>query len=174
MVARLSETAEHLRAAGSEEEAASFEAHVEFAEDPELNSGVEERVRELESPEAAVLAVGEGCAGVFAAMEDEYMAARADDVRDLASQIAAEVMGRAAEGLEALETPSVVGAATWPRHARRFRVEGRGDGRRERSAGRLQARRGPNPGRSPHGGRGEHERAPHTAGEEAPLGAVAL
>jgi hypothetical protein len=39
VVARLSETAEHLRAAGSEEEAASFEAHVEFAEDPELNSG---------------------------------------------------------------------------------------------------------------------------------------
>jgi phosphoenolpyruvate-protein phosphotransferase (PTS system enzyme I) len=108
VVARLSETAERLRAAGSEEEAAIFEAHVEFAEDPELNSGVEERVRDLESPEAAVLAVGEEYAGVFAAMEDEYMAARADDVRDVASQIAAELMGRAAEGLEALETPSVV------------------------------------------------------------------
>ena len=108
VVARLSETAERLRAAGSEEEAAIFEAHVEFAEDPELNSGVEERVRALESPEAAVLAVGEEYAGVFAAMEDEYMAARADDVRDVASQIAAELMGRAAEGLEALETPSVV------------------------------------------------------------------
>ena len=108
VVARLSETAERLRAAGSAEEAAIFEAHVEFAEDPELNSGVEERVRALESPEAAVLAVGEEYAGVFAAMEDEYMAARADDVRDVASQIAAELMGRAAEGLEALETPSVV------------------------------------------------------------------
>jgi phosphoenolpyruvate-protein phosphotransferase (PTS system enzyme I) len=108
VVARLSETAERLRAAGSEEEAAIFEAHVEFAEDPELNSGVEERVRDLESPEAAVLAVGEEYAGVFAAMEDEYMAARADDVRDVASQIAAELIGRAAEGLEALERPSVV------------------------------------------------------------------
>jgi phosphotransferase system enzyme I (PtsI) len=114
VVARLSQAAEYLRAAGSEEEAAIFEAHVEFAEDPELNSGVEERVRELESPEAAVLAVCEEYAGVFAAMEDEYMAARADDVRDVASQIAAEVMGRAAEGLEALEAPSAVGAATWP------------------------------------------------------------
>jgi len=108
VVARLSETAERLRAAGSEEEAAIFEAHVEFAEDPELNSGVEERVRDLESPEEAVLAVGEEYAGVFAAMEDEYMAARADDVRDVASQIAAELMGRTEEGLEALETPSVV------------------------------------------------------------------
>jgi phosphoenolpyruvate-protein phosphotransferase len=108
VVARLSETAERLRAAGSEEEAAIFEAHVEFAEDPELTSGVEERVQDLQSPEAAVLAVGEEYAGVFAAMEDEYMAARADDVRDVASQIAAELMGRAVEGLEALETPSVV------------------------------------------------------------------
>ena len=108
VVARLSETAERLRAAGSEEEAAIFEAHVEFAEDPELNSGVEERVRDLESPEAAVLAVGEEYAGVFAAMEDEYMAARADDVRDVASQIAAELMGRGAAELETLEVPSVI------------------------------------------------------------------
>ena len=108
VVARLSETAERLRAAGSEDEAAIFEAHVEFADDPELTSSVEERVRDLQSPEAAVLAVGEEYAGVFVAMEDEYMAARADDVRDVASQIAAELMGRAAEGLEALETPSVV------------------------------------------------------------------
>ena len=108
VVARLSETAERLSASGNEDEAAIFEAHVELAGDPELASGVEERVRELESPEAAVLAVGEEYAEVFAGMEDEYMAARADDVRDVASQIAAELMGRGAEGLEALETPSVV------------------------------------------------------------------
>ena len=30
---------------------------------------------------------------MFAAMEDEYMAARADDVRDVCIQIAAELMG---------------------------------------------------------------------------------
>jgi phosphoenolpyruvate-protein phosphotransferase (PTS system enzyme I) len=108
VVARLSETAERLGASGNENEAAIFEAHVEMAEDPELATGVEERVRDLQSPEAAVLAVGEEYAGVFAAMEDEYMAARADDVRDFAHQIAAELMGGGAEGLEALETPSVV------------------------------------------------------------------
>ena len=108
VVARLSETARRLSASGNEDEAAIFEAHVELAGDPELASGVEERVRDLESPEAAVLAVGEEYAEVFAGMEDEYMAARADDVRDVASQIAAELIGRGAEGLEALETPSVV------------------------------------------------------------------
>jgi phosphotransferase system enzyme I (PtsI) len=105
---KLSEIAEDLRESGSEEEAGIFEFHAEIAEDPELASGVEERVRNLESPEAAVLAVGEEYASDFAAMEDEYMTARADDVRDVASQIAAELMGRKAEGLEALEVPSVV------------------------------------------------------------------
>ena len=65
-------------------------------------------MRSLESPEAAVLAVGEEFAGMFADMEDEYMAARADDVRDVASQIAAELMGGKAAGLEMLEEPSVI------------------------------------------------------------------
>jgi phosphoenolpyruvate-protein phosphotransferase (PTS system enzyme I) len=108
VVARLSETSERLQASGSEEEAAIFEAHVELAEDPELSEGVEERVRTLESPEAAVLAVGEEYAAELAAMEDEYLSARADDVRDVARQIAAELMGRGAGGLEALEVPSVI------------------------------------------------------------------
>ena len=88
VVAReLSETAERLREGGSESEARIFEAHAEMAEDPEFHSEVEERVRNLESPEAAVITVGEEFAGMFAAMEDEYLAARADDVRDVASQI---------------------------------------------------------------------------------------
>ena len=108
VVRKLSETADRLREDGGEEEAGIFEAHVEMAEDPEVHSEVEERVRNLESPEAAVLAVGEEYADIFAAMEDEYMAARADDVRDVASQIAAELMGGKAAGLEMLEEPSVI------------------------------------------------------------------
>jgi phosphoenolpyruvate-protein phosphotransferase (PTS system enzyme I) len=109
---KLSEIAEGLRESGSEEEAGIFEFHAEIAEDPELASGVEERVRNLESPESAVLAVGEEYASEFAAMEDEYLGARADDVRDVVHQIAAELMGRKAEGLENLETPSVILART--------------------------------------------------------------
>ncbi|MDP8949039.1 MAG: phosphoenolpyruvate--protein phosphotransferase, partial [Actinomycetota bacterium] len=105
---KLSATSERLRDAGNEEEAAIFDAHVELAQDPELSSGVEERVRNLTSSEAAVLTVGEEYAQMFAAMEDEYLAARADDVRDVTHQIAAELMGRGAEELEALEVPSVI------------------------------------------------------------------
>jgi phosphoenolpyruvate-protein phosphotransferase (PTS system enzyme I) len=108
VVRHLSETAERLREGGSEKEAGIFEAHAEMAEDPEFHSEVEERVKSLESPEAAALAVGEEYAGMFAAMEDEYMAARADDVRDVATQIATELMGGKSGGLETLAEPSVI------------------------------------------------------------------
>jgi phosphotransferase system enzyme I (PtsI) len=104
----LSETGDRLRAAGSEEEAGIFEFHVEMAEDPELTSAVEERIGNLESPEAAVQAVGEEYAAEYAAMDDEYMAARADDVRDVTGQISAQLIGRGVSGFEALHTPSVV------------------------------------------------------------------
>src|ERR687898_88466 len=73
-----------------------------------FKNGVEARVRKLESPEAAVISVGEEFAGMFAAMEDEYLAARADDVRDVASQIATELMGGKKSGLETLAEPSVI------------------------------------------------------------------
>jgi len=104
----LSETADRLRTSGSGEEAGIFEFHVEMAKDPELASAVEERIGHLESPEAAVLAVGEEFAAEYAAMDDEYMAARADDVRDVTGQISAQLIGRSISAFEALKTPSVV------------------------------------------------------------------
>jgi phosphotransferase system enzyme I (PtsI) len=108
VVRELSETAERLRGGGSESEAGIFEAHAEMAQDPELHEGVEERVRNLESPEAAVLAVGEEYAAMLTATEDEYLSARADDVRDVASEIATELMGGTKVDLETLEKPSVI------------------------------------------------------------------
>jgi phosphoenolpyruvate-protein phosphotransferase len=105
---KLAETHDRLKESGSEEEAAIFDAHIELVRDPELSSEVEKRVQGLESPEQAVLTVGEAYAEMFAAMEDEYMAARADDVRDVTRQLAAELMDRRAEGLETLEVPSVI------------------------------------------------------------------
>src|SRR5919107_127919 len=88
VAAQISETVDGLRASGNEDEAGIFEFHAEMAED-------------------AVLAAGEEYAAEFAAM-DEYMAARADDVRDVTGQIAGQLIGRTTAALEALETPSVV------------------------------------------------------------------
>jgi phosphotransferase system enzyme I (PtsI) len=104
----LSETGDRLRASGSEEEAGIFDFLLEMAEDPELASAVEERIAHLHSPEAAVLAVGEEYAAEYAAIDDEYLAARADDVRDVTGQISAQMMGRGASAFEALKTPSIV------------------------------------------------------------------
>ncbi len=104
----LRETRDRLGEEIGEEEAAIFDAHIELAQDPELSSEVEGRVRNLQSPEAAVLAVGKEYAEMFASMDDEYMAARADDVRDVTQQVAAELMGESAPGLAALEKPSVI------------------------------------------------------------------
>lgn len=106
-VRKLSETRDRVKKS-SREEAAILDAHVEIAQDPELTLEVEERVRNLTSPEAAVLAVGEEYAEMFAEMDDEYMAARADDVRDVANQIATELMDRGTEGLQSLNTPSII------------------------------------------------------------------
>src|SRR5215203_2959539 len=108
VVGRISETADGLRESGNEDEAGIFDFHAEMAEDPELDSAVEERVKNLENPEAAVLAAGEEYAAAFAAMEDDYLSARADDVRDVTRQISAELMGQAASGFEALHRPSIV------------------------------------------------------------------
>lgn len=108
VVPKLEETAEGLREAGNEDEAAIFDAHIELVQDPELADGVEERVRNLESPESAVLAVGEEYARMFEGMEDSYMAARADDVRDVTRQVAVELTGGGAAGLESLSEPAVI------------------------------------------------------------------
>jgi phosphoenolpyruvate-protein phosphotransferase len=108
VVGKISETADKLRESGNEDEAGIFDFHAEMAEDPELASAVDERVKNLESPEAAVLAAGEEYAAEFAAMEDEYLSARADDVRDVTRQISAELMGQAASGFEAMHRPSIV------------------------------------------------------------------
>jgi phosphoenolpyruvate-protein phosphotransferase (PTS system enzyme I) len=111
VVEKLGADEERLRAEGREEAAQIIAAHTELAADPELAESVEARVRDLASAEAAVLEAGEEFAGVFAAMEDEYMAARAEDVRDVSRQISAEISGRSS-GLARLERPSVVVAET--------------------------------------------------------------
>ena len=104
---KLAQDRERLRAEGREEAAQILEAHEELAQDPELAETVEEKVRALASARAATLQAGDEFAETFRAMEDEYMAARADDVEDVARQLAAEISGEDA-GLAGLEEPSVI------------------------------------------------------------------
>ncbi|MCL6438370.1 MAG: phosphoenolpyruvate--protein phosphotransferase [Rubrobacteraceae bacterium] len=110
VIQRIRRTKEELERGGSHEEAGILEAHIELAEDPELSSEVERKVREdLKSPEVALLESAEEFASLFEGMEDEYLRARADDVRDVCRQIASEIMGVSSSSLFLrMEGPSVV------------------------------------------------------------------
>ena len=90
VASNLLETGDRLRASGSEEEADIFEFHVEMAEDPELASAVEERLRNLQSPEAAVIAVGEEYAARMAGNGFQFVTI-SSDVRLMASAAAGAI-----------------------------------------------------------------------------------
>jgi phosphotransferase system enzyme I (PtsI) len=108
VVRELSGMAGELRERGDEEGAEILAAQAAIAEDPELAAAVEERVAGLEAAEGAVISASEGYAEEIAGSGDEYLAARADDVRDVARQVAAELTGRRGAGLGVIEEPSVV------------------------------------------------------------------
>jgi phosphoenolpyruvate-protein phosphotransferase len=70
------------------EEAAIFEAHEMFLEDPEFLRAIREMIREQKiNAEAAVSDVMERFAGEMLALEDEYFQARAQDIRDVGRRI---------------------------------------------------------------------------------------
>ncbi len=84
---------QRLQAAGRSEEAEIFEAQAMMAADPELLEAAAALEAEGMPADAAILAAGEGAADVLAAIDDELLAARAADVRDVAARIARIMRG---------------------------------------------------------------------------------
>ena len=99
-VGELERLALRLRDEGRLDEAEILEAQAMMAADDELLGRARERQADGEDPVAGVVAAGEEVATVFAAMEDELLAARAADVRDVAGRIARHVAGVDAPRLE--------------------------------------------------------------------------
>ena len=91
------------------EEAAVIGAHLLLLEDPEFTGEIRERV-ELESlgVEAAIYQVTEESAAMLESLDDEYLAARAADVRDVGNQLLRSVLGLPLETWDDLEVPSVL------------------------------------------------------------------
>ena len=90
-----------------EDKAAIFDAHIMILEDPAFTDKVLKYIRERSlSAEEAVMKATRDIAAIFEVMEDEYMKARAEDIRDLGNQIIENLSGRA-KSLE-LEKPSIV------------------------------------------------------------------
>jgi phosphoenolpyruvate-protein phosphotransferase len=91
------------------EEAAIFEAHALFLQDPTLITAVHEAIQGKKmNAEAAWIDAIEVNAANLEALEDEYFRARAADVRDVGQRVLRILLGVAESDLADLTTPSIV------------------------------------------------------------------
>ncbi|HEX2767257.1 MAG TPA: phosphoenolpyruvate--protein phosphotransferase [Candidatus Limnocylindria bacterium] len=97
---QLGRLAQRLRDAGRESEAGILEAQAMMAGDPELIDAARRAIESGTGAADAILAAGEQQAAVLAALDDELLAARAADVRDVAERIARIIRGQAIPALE--------------------------------------------------------------------------
>ena len=91
-----------------EANAAIFEAHRIMLEDEDYLEAMREMIRaELVNAEYAAAVTGDHFAEMFAGMEDDYMKARAEDVKDISRRLIRILQGREEAGFSFVE-PSVV------------------------------------------------------------------
>lgn len=91
-----------------EANAAIFEVHQMMLEDGDYNESVENIVRSSQvNAEYAVASTGDNFSQMFASMEDDYMRARAADVKDISERVIANLQG-AAESAEDSGEPMIV------------------------------------------------------------------
>jgi phosphoenolpyruvate-protein phosphotransferase len=93
----------------SSEEAAIFEAHILFLEDPELielvQSGIRDKLLNVESAWSDAI---ETYAQALEAMENEYFAARAVDVRDVGYRVLRILMGLLEDQVQDLTSQAII------------------------------------------------------------------
>lgn len=78
----------------SAEEAAIFEAHLLVVHDPELLGPINQKIAdEAVNAEYALHEVSSMFVALFKGMDDEYMSARASDIRDVTNRILAHLLG---------------------------------------------------------------------------------
>lgn len=79
----------------SEEEAAIFDAHALVLSDPEMQSQVEDKIKnENINADAALREVADVFIGMFESMDDEYFKERAADIRDVSTRLIANLLGK--------------------------------------------------------------------------------
>src|SRR5439155_1740794 len=98
--AELESLQQRLRAGGREDESEIFGAQALMAQDPELLDVARQAIDQGASAEEAVRDAGEQAASILAALDDEILAARAADVRDVAARIARILRGEQPPRLE--------------------------------------------------------------------------
>ncbi|PZS06520.1 MAG: phosphoenolpyruvate--protein phosphotransferase, partial [Chloroflexi bacterium] len=85
--AELERLAARLRVDGQESEARIIDAQLLMLGDPTLVEGVRRRIGKHEAAATAIQAETDGFKAMLAAMDDEYLAARAGDVQDVATRL---------------------------------------------------------------------------------------
>ena len=102
---------QELHGEGSEE-AEVIGAHLLLLEDPEFTGEIRSLIEgESLCAEAATVRVTEESAGMLEALDDEYLAARAADVRDVGTQLLRAVLGLPLDTWDNLSAPSVLVAS---------------------------------------------------------------
>jgi len=91
------------------EEAAIFQAHAMILEDPELLGAVQTAIEEQHTnAESALSDAAEMYAQMLEALDNEYLSARAADVRDVATRVLRILLGVAESPCAGLTAPSIV------------------------------------------------------------------
>ncbi|MFN2144405.1 MAG: phosphoenolpyruvate--protein phosphotransferase [Anaerolineales bacterium] len=92
-----------------EENAEIFKAQTMMLDDPELMGAVKRQVEaEKTNVESALSDTVENYAGMLEALEDEYLSARALDIRDVGSRMLRVLLGVAESPTEGLKAPSII------------------------------------------------------------------
>ncbi|SEM92917.1 phosphoenolpyruvate--protein phosphotransferase [Lihuaxuella thermophila] len=92
-----------------EEEAAVFDAHLAFLDDPSFTGEMRNRIQtQQKNAEAVCAEVTQEMSGMLASLDDEYMQARADDIRDVGNRLLLLLLGKTPFDPSLLEPGSVV------------------------------------------------------------------
>ena len=92
-----------------DEELAIFDAHLAVANDPEFFTQVEDKINsESVNAEYAVEEIANMFIGIFESMDDEYMRARAADIKDVTFRIKAHICGERLADLSTISEEVVI------------------------------------------------------------------
>ena len=91
-----------------EASATIFEVHQMMLEDEDYNESIENIITtELVNAEYAVASTGDNFSEMFASMDDDYMKARAADIKDISKRLVKNLSGHGGDGID-LEEPVIV------------------------------------------------------------------
>ncbi|QRG86176.1 phosphoenolpyruvate--protein phosphotransferase [Bulleidia sp. zg-1006] len=91
------------------EELEIFDAHLMMANDPEYRSSIESSIQnDGVSAASAAKSVSDRMVGMFESMDDEYMKARATDIKDVSFRLLCNILGKEIPNLVTLKEPVVI------------------------------------------------------------------